>query len=284
MAEKTLHVVPNNGSWAVKEEGQELPESTHENQQEALRAARHTLNRGDNMVVHRADGTIRENLSYEAINETESENNPSLKTRDVFSVGSRVAWSAVIAGTVVAGAVYLSLATLALAIGVTTVDHLSGNTFLISSAVVAIFSWLVSLYVGGCVASRTTAGETKSEAMIYGVLVWATFGLLMLVTGSGLGMGYGVMQKTDTKAQANIISQENAEKIGLTTEQQEKLTDLRQTAQQYQAEVTPQTAAWITFGGMILSILAAVAGAVSGAGPKLILKEQMARRVNMSRA
>lgn len=64
MSHRNIHVVPSNGRWAVKPEGQMLI-STHRTQQAAEKAARQLARRNQSeLVTHRRDGTIRDKDSY----------------------------------------------------------------------------------------------------------------------------------------------------------------------------------------------------------------------------
>jgi Uncharacterized protein conserved in bacteria (DUF2188). len=62
---KNQHVVPHNGIWAVRGEGNERVTSTHNTQREAINAARPiaTNNRSE-VVIHRPNGQIRDKDSY----------------------------------------------------------------------------------------------------------------------------------------------------------------------------------------------------------------------------
>ncbi len=62
---KPVHVVPHNGGWAVRREGNERVSSQHDTQAQAERAGRSTA-RGDQteFFLHGRDGQIREKDSY----------------------------------------------------------------------------------------------------------------------------------------------------------------------------------------------------------------------------
>ncbi|HAH3233747.1 TPA: DUF2188 domain-containing protein [Escherichia coli] len=63
---KNQHVVPHNGEWAVRGEGNERVTSTHRTQQEAIDAARSIAqNQGSELVIHRPNGQIRDKDSHE---------------------------------------------------------------------------------------------------------------------------------------------------------------------------------------------------------------------------
>src|ERR671912_2470582 len=106
MAKDVLHVVPNDAGWGVKREGNERFSSTHGTQREAIDSARNLAHYGDDIVIHRPDGTIRERVTYTAAPGTnaeaqvsevdarasDGESRATLRPRDLVSVGSRVSW------------------------------------------------------------------------------------------------------------------------------------------------------------------------------------------------
>ena len=62
---KNQHVVPREGSWAVRGEGNERVTSIHDTQREAIDAARQIAQRQrTEVVIHRPDGRIRDKDSY----------------------------------------------------------------------------------------------------------------------------------------------------------------------------------------------------------------------------
>lgn len=62
---KNQHVVPHEGSWAVRGAGNSQITSTHGTQADARRAARDiAVNQKSEVVVHRPNGQIRDKDSY----------------------------------------------------------------------------------------------------------------------------------------------------------------------------------------------------------------------------
>jgi uncharacterized protein YdaT len=65
MTKKDIHVVPHNGGWATRKEGNERVSSTHDTQSEAIERGREQARREEaELVIHRRDGTIRDSDSY----------------------------------------------------------------------------------------------------------------------------------------------------------------------------------------------------------------------------
>ena len=62
---KNQHVVPANGQWGVRGEGNERLTSIHDTQADAEAAAREiAINQRSEVVIHRPDGRIRDKNSY----------------------------------------------------------------------------------------------------------------------------------------------------------------------------------------------------------------------------
>lgn len=62
---KNQHVVPHDGEWAVRGEGNARVTSIHATQGDAERAARAiAINQQGEVVIHRPDGRIRDKNSY----------------------------------------------------------------------------------------------------------------------------------------------------------------------------------------------------------------------------
>jgi len=212
----------------------------------------------------------------------------TIQASDVLPVRSRISWSAVLAGAVIAVTAYLILITLGIAVGLSlTHTRLSYSAIGIGAGIWALVSMLVSVFVGGCVCSRCTAGENKTEAAMGGVVVWGVvMFMLALLSGTavntGLRAAFGVAN-TATQAQAsgNMLSEENLKEVGFTDEEIEgmrarldKLTGRIRNADSEdvaQAHRNTTAASWWVLTGMVLSLAASVVGAMVGAGPTLIL-------------
>ena len=285
MAKSVLHVVPQDQHWAVKREGSDRASSTHDTQKEAIEAARDLAKELDDIVIHRTDGTIRERVTYTgsssngstASNGSNGSNGSNayetrevediVRPRNLASVGSRVSWSAVFAGVVVGAAVYTLLMTLAVAIGLSSIDQMSPKSFTVTAGIIGAVILLASMFLGGFIASRTTVGEQPSEAATYGILVWGAMTLLMLAIGLGSGLGYLGGTRQAGAAPGVTLSPELSQKLELTPRQQELFTQHYRTA-----DVSPQEVAWWTFGGVAASLLAAIGGGLVGAGPQMVAR------------
>jgi fatty acid desaturase len=299
MARDVLHVVPQNEQWAVKKENTERADSTHDTQKEAIDAAREKASDGDSIVIHRADGTIRGRLMYTEDNDTTSKNGreskPEVKVHDLMSVGKRVSWSALLAGVVVAIAVYATLMMLAVAIGVTTRERIADmpEQAAIVAAIIALVSAWAALFLGGMVASRVTVGEDKLEAIIYGVLLWGAVFVFSIIGGASMAntavIGSGLWAQTEPAKEAYREGKQalkeaqnappgNAQPDTQKSETKKKLDEIQGATRETLDRLNPTAVAWLTFLAMILSICAAVGGAIVGAGPELVVQQLRDRR------
>lgn len=165
------------------------------------------------------------------------------RREDSLPVYSRVSWGAILAGSAVAFALYILLNLLGAAIGLS----LDSDGIGVGAAIWSIIAVTASLFVGGYVVSRCTAGEDRTEAMMYGVILWGvTFFLLIWLVGVGFGMGFNAMVERGggTSTTATAMSGTTAGDSGLRDDAAE--------------------AAWWAFGGTLLSMLAAVGGTIAG--------------------
>ena len=64
-ASKNQHVVPNNGNWAVKGEGNSKATSIHETKTEAIKAGIEIAkNQKSELIIHGRNGRIQDKDSY----------------------------------------------------------------------------------------------------------------------------------------------------------------------------------------------------------------------------
>ncbi len=209
---------------------------------------------------------------------------------DVNPVRSRISWSAIAAGSVMALALYLLLTLLGSAIGLSISDRTSADTLGNSAAIWAILITAACLFTGGCLASQLSTGENKTEGAIYGLMVWAVvFAMLVWLAASTVRTGFGAM--VGMASAGNAAAQNTtagdwtaaAQRAGVP---QAKIEEYRQAAQnapaaarqaaedpanrQAVADATTRVT-WYTFLGTLVSMLAAAAGGYVGAGPTLHL-------------
>jgi hypothetical protein len=195
------------------------------------------------------------------------------RTEDLLPVGSRVSWGAIFAGAMVALAIYLLLSVLGTAIGLSVSRDLNDDQLGVGAAIYAILVNLIALFAGGWVTSQCAVGENKLEAGVYGVILWGVvFSILLWLMVSGVRMGFNaVINEASGGGSGSTpqITEEGLRTVGIDpTQQGGAAAGLRSAAQD------PRTvqAAWWTFGGILLSMLAAIGGALAGSGSSLILR------------
>jgi hypothetical protein len=194
---------------------------------------------------------------------------------DVAAVGSRVSWGAIFAGAVLALALFFVLSLLGGAIGLSLSDAASASSIGIGAGIWAILCLLISMFVGGFVATQCTVGETKAEAMIHGVVMWGVATAMILwMAMSGVGFGVNAtMQAANAAGNASDQTwQRMAMAAGVSQEQIDQWTNQAANRAddadvQEAAQDTATQAAWWSLVGVVLSIAASIGGAVLGAGP-----------------
>jgi len=195
----------------------------------------------------------------------------AVQQTELAPVRTRVSWSSVFAGAVVALAVYVLLGMLGTALGFTIADRgASDRTLSIYAALWALISVLVSLFVGGFVTSQCSVGQTQAEAAIHGVILWGlVFSALLWLLASGLSLGFGSLLGAAV-GQADRSLPPAVER----TDGSANPTPAEQLNQKVQEEWRAHrtAAAWWSLLGIILSMIASVAGAIMGAGRTLVLR------------
>lgn len=289
-----VHVVPHEEGWAVKEEGGAAPESVHSTQKEATdEAAEMVAGTEANVVVHKANGVFKrtispgekeefetaggETVSVDRRTNSESGNEMSenrgglhidgtaVSPSDTLPVFSRVSWSAITAAVVVAFANYFALSVFGIAVGLTAAgaDLFGGEGLAIGGVIWQAVTMVVSLFLGGYVASRCTTGETPAEALIYGVLVWGVM-LIAVTQAATLSLPFVDSDPADAVVSA-------AEAAGMTGDQVGTVEDAASEAASFSESMSASAAAWWAFGSMLVGLFAACFGAAAGAGPRMML-------------
>ena len=123
-----------------------------------------------------------------------AETSPTLKATDLLAVKSRVSWGAIAAGAMVSLAIYFLLTLTGIAIGLETAARSPEQLTGFGLAIFSILTLLLSMFFGGWATSRLAVGETKLEAVLYGVILWGVLfvGMLWLVS-TGVRVGFGAM-------------------------------------------------------------------------------------------
>ncbi len=213
----------------------------------------------------------------------------SLLVREpIRSVQSRVSWGALLAGAAVALAVYALLTMLGIAVGFTVSDRFDAQQVTAGTGIWSFVCLLVALFLGGWVVTQCTVGENRTEAVLYGVIVWGiTLSFLLWFTAVGLTLGFGAVmadRQANNSSSArglspialpmvNVDRRENqqASAQGSSAQDDSRRNNTsdsggtyNRAAQDAQYRDSMRTASWWTFGGMLVSLLAAICGALMG--------------------
>jgi hypothetical protein len=141
--------------------------------------------------------------------------------------GLRVSWGGVWGGVLVSLGSLILLSALGVAVGVTAIDPNTaepGRVVTIAT-IWGVVSLLASLFLGGLVSTRTGMVYDRATGLFEGVLVWVV-AVLLMAAFAGSGMGFVPELTFDPAAS--------------------------------------RAAAWIGLGGLLLSLFAAVSGAMAG--------------------
>ena len=108
----------------------------------------------------------------------------------------RVSWGAIFAGAVIAMALMVFFTTLGIGFGAASIDPLYNEDapggLGTGSAIYIIVTQLISLAVGGYVASRLAGVPREQSSLIHGGAVWALSTLVLAylaITGAGAAFG-----------------------------------------------------------------------------------------------
>ena len=188
--------------------------------------------------------------------------------------GMKVSWGGVFGGVLTAVGLLMLLTALGVAVGISATQpgETEASTLGTGAGIWGAASLLISLFVGGMVSTRIGAITDSTTGFFEGALVWVVSVLLMLyLATSGVGMlasgtlnlvgGAAQAMPSQTQQQAGDIASQAKDKIGQAVESA-KSGGLQQKAEEMKPAAT--RAAWITFGGLVLSLLAAVIGAMLG--------------------
>jgi len=332
MARKVFHIVPADDGWALKSEGNPSPVATYSTQREAIDEGRKMATDDPDevdLIIHRTNGTIRERLSFGETAQGSSQPTGSAPTpdrtnrfsppaegtqtviapntnrtdndrdrpqrvgpEDLVSVGTRVSWGAIVAGVVVALAFQVLMGMLALACGLSMSSAVSGETLTLTALITAAVTLFASLFLGGLVATRITAGETQLEAVTYGILVWGAMfltGSILATTALSNAAYYGDIYRwsggsggQDGSQAGRRLDPAVLRGSGLSEEEQNRLRDAYDSAADKAQNPNAKKAAWWSFALTLLSLMTAIGGALVGCGPELVFRRLRERHGRVS--
>ena len=211
---------------------------------------------------------------------------------DLMGVRSRVSWGAIAAGAMVALTIYVVLSVLGVALGVEAAVRGAGDQLGAGAAIYSIISLLLAMFFGGWTTSRLAVGESKTEAVLYGLILWGVLFLGMVwLLSAGIRTGFGAVLgaasgtytteegRVDVDRVARDLKRAGADDA--TVEKYrgyyERVRDNpaaagdvgRELSTNPDARQSARQAAWWTLAGVVVSMVAVVVGALTGAGELL---------------
>ena len=116
------------------------------------------------------------------------------KASDLLAVRSRVSWGALAAGAMIAAAIYFVLTLIGIALGMEVAARGATQNLSMGAAIYAIVTLLIAMFFGGWATSRLAVGESKTEAVLYGIILWGTLFLgLIWLFSVGVRTGFGAL-------------------------------------------------------------------------------------------
>jgi len=203
-------------------------------------------------------------------------NTPQME--DMVSVGTRIKWGPIFAGALIALGLYFLFGLLGAAVGLTVSDRVNPNNLKIGVIVWNVLIICVSLFVGGLITSQFMVGENKVEAALYGLIMWALlYGFLLGLGALGAQSGFNAMMGMTNLANASSPNtwEVTARNAGIPEDQieawrrklNEGVHNVQDPANQQAMMEAATRTTWYAFIGTWVSMMAAAAGSLLGAGP-----------------
>lgn len=113
---------------------------------------------------------------------------------DLIGVRSRVSWGAIAAGAMVSLTIYIVLTMVGVALGIELAVRGASDQVGAGAAIYSIVVLLLAMFFGGWATSRLAVGESKLEAVLYGLILWGVLfmGMVWLLT-LGMRTGFGAL-------------------------------------------------------------------------------------------
>ena len=211
---------------------------------------------------------------------------------DLIGVRSRVSWGAIAAGAMVSLTIYIVLTTVGVALGIELAVRGPGAQFGTVTAIYSIVVLLLAMFFGGWSTSRLAVGESKLEAVLYGLILWGVLfmGMIWLVA-SGMRSGFGALFGTASGVYATDTGQVDYDRVArdlkragvddATVDKYRGYYDRirnnpadaadvgRELGGDAAAQQLARQASWWSAAGILISLATVILGALMGSGELL---------------
>jgi hypothetical protein len=211
---------------------------------------------------------------------------------DLLAVRSRVSWGAIAAGAMVALTIYVVLTILGVALGIEVAVRRFGAELGAGAAVYTILALLLAMFFGGWTTSRLAVGESKLEAVLYGLILWGVlFTGMVWLLASGIRTGFGALigvasgayatdeGRLDTDRVARDLKQAGVDEATVNKyrgyyqrirENPGAATEVgREVGGDPGAREAARQASWWSLAGVLISLATVVIGSLVGSGELL---------------
>jgi hypothetical protein len=211
---------------------------------------------------------------------------------DLIGVRSRVSWGAIAAGAMVSLTIYIVLTMVGVALGIELAVRGSGDRVGAGAAIYSIVVLLLAMFFGGWATSRLAVGESKLEAVLYGLILWGVLFMGMvwlLATGmrSGFGALFGTasgVYSTDTGEVDSDRVARDLKRAGVDDATVDKYRSYyervrnspadaadvgRELGGDSAAQQAARQASWWSVGGILVSLATVILGSLVGSGEML---------------
>jgi hypothetical protein len=211
---------------------------------------------------------------------------------DLVGVRSRVSWGAIAAGAMVALTIYIVLTMVGVALGIELAVRGSSPQFGAGAAIYSIVVLLLAMFFGGWATSRLAVGESKLEAVLYGLILWGVLFMGMVwLLASGMRTGFGALFGTASGVYTTEEGRVDYDRVTRDLKQagvddatvnkyrsySERIRDNpasaadvgRELGGDVAAQQAARQASWWTVGGILVSLATVILGALMGSGELL---------------
>jgi len=211
---------------------------------------------------------------------------------DLIGVRSRVSWGAITAGAMISLTIYIVLTMVGVALGIELAVRGSADRVGAGAAIYSIVVLLLAMFFGGWATSRLAVGESKLEAVLYGLILWGVLFMGMVwLLATGMRTGFGALFGTASGVYATNDGRVDYDRVArdlkqagvddATVDKYRSYYDRIRTSPPAAADVSRELggdaaareaarmASWWTAGGILVSLATVILGSLVGSGELL---------------